>query len=410
MQEAIARVSFGEDKVREFFTDEQREYIISLYPENLRQYVANVSNPLNIDEILISLTSKWNVRIVFVEIDDEYGDKNYIPWFNCNDIAKVLDYSTKSIHHWDKWIGKEDKVKYCDIHRMYENKQAADSAACKIYSLSGDIRVDSPFLSSSALRTILSKVNKPASAIYIDLLNGLATSVQKIMMHISKIANRIQEQKYKEEICVLKASLEQRKIENKQGMYKAMEASDIWRKHEPHKGYVYIAKFNDKAKALMRKVGIAKSIEERQQNYNTSDNVCIIYSVQCNDVRMFDKLIDALYPYLRVYANREFYWECNDERLISSVSRIVEFVNNEIENVNEIIDDMRREYMEGEYDRPIEEGLIKVEPSRRSRSRSPSKKSLIDAEVKELRSRGEYRRGDRKKLEDKMKGEKDSLV
>ena len=173
-------VSFGESREVSFFTEEQRQYIISLYPESVREYVINAMNPLDIGDILIQMATKWKVRMIFKKDITRLGRETRIAYFLAHDIAEAIEYSTSDTYNWKNML----------THITgYMSHDEIDRSSELIYTLNNKRmpRKDQMFLTDKGLRHILALCNKPKAQKYNDLLYDISDhiSIIRAEMHMS---------------------------------------------------------------------------------------------------------------------------------------------------------------------------------------------------------------------------------
>ena len=86
-------------------TPDEKQNIINKFPENIRHYLYDISNPLDEIEVMISIFKKYNVRIIILDSRDEFGLCDILSYFHLSDIAKAINYDetsiTKTIKRWN---------------------------------------------------------------------------------------------------------------------------------------------------------------------------------------------------------------------------------------------------------------------------------------------------------------------
>ena len=122
------RVSFSDDN-EIIFSDEQKECIIKMFPEELHEILKSINNPLNEKEVILKIFAGKNIKIMCVPFIDRFGDPEYKHYFNCKDLAIDIKYDTTSINKWNSRF-KINIVQYSDIikscsDKMYEHENSA---------------------------------------------------------------------------------------------------------------------------------------------------------------------------------------------------------------------------------------------------------------------------------------------
>ena len=82
------------------FTDEQKEYIISKFPEELHKYLKQTNNPMDETQVIISLLKEKNIRIVLCYEKNIFGVYEWKGYYHATDIADNLKYS--DISNWSR--------------------------------------------------------------------------------------------------------------------------------------------------------------------------------------------------------------------------------------------------------------------------------------------------------------------
>ena len=160
-------------------------------------------------------------------------------------------------------------------------------------------------------------------------------------------------------------------------------------------------------KSMIIKIGRATDMKQRLQSYHTSlPNAETIYEREVSDAILIEDIIHSIYGSRKVWKRSEWFFCIDDNQIKDDVDNMISFIEDIIDKSDKCHPIIRRSYVNDEKRCPLKEDEIKKHPSERTRSKSPSKKSIIEAKVKELKDKGEYKRGDRKKVENKIiKGE-----
>lgn len=103
------------------FSIEQKNYIINQFPNEIQNLLKNVNNPLDEREILNGIFEDKNVRIVMKYEKNKYNVLKWVMYYNVNDIADVINYTTKNTHHWNKW--KIETTTYTNLINIDTKKE-----------------------------------------------------------------------------------------------------------------------------------------------------------------------------------------------------------------------------------------------------------------------------------------------
>ena len=108
-------VRFDLSQNEEIFTEEQKENIIGMFPENIRKYLYDLKNPLDQTEVILSILKDKNIKIILKKIINEFEEEEKDPLFCASDFARMIKSAEKNINRWKKWLVKEDYVVYNEI-------------------------------------------------------------------------------------------------------------------------------------------------------------------------------------------------------------------------------------------------------------------------------------------------------
>ena len=170
------------------FSDEQKAYIISKFPEKLHEYLNKVNNPLDETQVIISLLKERNIRIVLNYEENIFGIYEWRGYYHATDIENELGCSR--VDNWSRnWNIKFKKF------NEFENKNLVPQIEGPfdngpIYNF--DIKkvdINANFIDDEGLKTILIKTTKKGKEIdlfkeWIIKYSTIAKSVISIVIQI----------------------------------------------------------------------------------------------------------------------------------------------------------------------------------------------------------------------------------
>lgn len=315
------------------FNESDRNFIINQYPQNVRQYVDGVENPLDISQILRNISKIWNVRMIFIY----HGTDDIDTYYCAIDIANVLDYTINNMHHWNKWTDKNERFLIEEI----ENDPLQNGGGHKIeYSFPrSGIKNGLSFLSESGLRKILIKVNKPNAKEYSFLLDGMATAIQKIMKHMCVIRVKQLEQHVQQiENNRLTALKEKEEVEEK---LKKQREEQCFKTTQRKREMIYIVTTTEYMKRKVYKVGKTDNLHRRLKEYNgtgisISDQYFYVFKKETTCANAVEQSLKHLIPDYKEDKNKEMY-QMHGPLLIKILDKLVDLIEAGVEFTNEEI-------------------------------------------------------------------------
>lgn len=348
----------------EIFTEEEKNGIINMFPENIREYLLPLNNPLDQTQVILSLLKDKNIKLILQKTIDEFGDDENNPLFCASDFARMIKSAEKNINRWKKWLTTEDYVVYNKIKNELLSK-GGDKILCSFDPKITNIHGETIFLTMEGLKKVLSNVEVEGAHIYRTWINNLATIMKKLIKWIHKIKTKIELDKHTIEINELKNQLQIKQMETT----KRIELSiQLFPKTQRTNGNIYAISSNDKLKKCAIKFGnTSRDVKIRNSTLKTADpDLFIIHSVEVLDINMAENIIHYFLDNLRY--DREFFYVSSEDIAKKILETVAIFVNDMIIKYDNDYETIREKYIREEI---INDVNIRT---KRSRSRSPANK------------------------------------
>lgn len=365
----------------EIFTDEEKKGIINMFPENMREYLAPLNNPLDQTQVILSLIKDKNIKLIFKKIIDEFGDEENDPLFCARDVARMINYSEKHINQWKKWLNDEDYIKYSDIKnnnpqikgdeilnldtKIEDPQNGGDGFFCSFNTKTTHIHGDTIFLTIEGLKKVLSNVTVEGAIEYKTWINNLATIMKKLIKWIHKIKCRMEINKEVEKHIDENNKLKNKLKSEDEIKLRIEQSFLLFPKPERINGNIYAITSKDKLKKNAIKFGnTAADVETRKSSLKTGDpDLYIIYFEKVMDMNMAEDIIHYYLDELRY--DGEFFYVSSENVAKNILKMIANFVNEFVSTFDGDYKIMQDKYVRDdihidEYER------------KRSRSRSPS--------------------------------------
>jgi len=290
-------------------TEKEHNEILNMFPEIIRESIKNCNNPLDETQIIVSLFSNKQVRIIFRKEINEFEDEDYVSYFHAKDIAEQVNHITID---WEVKF-----IKYMDLKNSDPNFIKINFA-----KIPDDC---AEFINEQDMKNILSKINNieaQAFQTWILKQSGIMKSAIKIKHKLElKNKDKIIENKNKQ--------LDDKEKQTAEIAKRTSDAMDFFRKPVRHRGKIYIATSPDKQKIDAYKIGRTTGpIEKRLSSMQTSNpDIRILKDFNCNDVYSAEKLIHEYLFNLRLHKNKEYFFSYSIDRCIELVEKAVNFIN-----------------------------------------------------------------------------------
>ena len=370
------------------FSDEQKEYIISKFPDTIQDFLRKVKNPLDEKEVIINMFKDKNVRIIIKYEKDFMDDYDWVPYFHCQDVANVIGYRKSDINRWnERW--KFNLIPYEKLLRQI-------GGATQFMNFEEN-RTDKNalFIGLDDLKEVLIKINTDLSNEYKKWIMKQSAIMSKFLKYVIQIKNEEKMQMMENKIKEIEDS-KQKEMDDMKN--RALRASSLYPIAQNQEGYVYIAT----SKNLMRKglvrIGHTLNVTKRESTYQSSDpEFEIKYYRDVKDQIYIEKTIHYMFKNIRKYSNREYFYFDNLDKLKEEVDGIITYLENLWEKQEEIIihnqnlyidgkiEPMDNDNMENEMDDEIGNKII-----RKSRSVSPKVRQIKDKKTKQKEIIEEY--------------------
>jgi len=309
-----------EKNTTNILTEKEHNEILNMFPEIIRKSIKKCNNPLDETQILVSLFSNKNVRIILIKETNELGDEDYVSYFHARDIAEQVKYDIKHITHWMiNW--KVKFMKYNDLKNTNPNFVEIN------FSKIPDDYTN--FINEQDLKKILSKINNTEAQIFQTWISNQLTIMKSAIKKIIIIKHELELKKHRLELANKDKIIENKEKQNTEMAKRLIEAADFYRKPVRHRGKIYIATSPDKQKIDAYKIGrTTGSTEKRLSSMQTSNpDIKILKDFDCNDVYAAEKIIHDYLFNLRLYQNKEYFFSYSSDRCIELVKRAVDYVN-----------------------------------------------------------------------------------
>ena len=379
-------VRFDLSQNEEILTEEQREYIIGKFPKKIQDFLRKVKNPLDEKEVIINMFKDKNVRIVIKYEKDFMDDFDWIPYFHCPDLAKVIKYQEKNIYQWNsRWkynlISFENLIKN---ENNGKNELLPQIAGATQFMNFDENRTDKNalFIGLDDLKDVLLKINTNLSKEYKKWVMKQSSIMSKFLKYAIKIKNEYENEQLKMQIEKKDKIIEQIE-DNKQKEIEEMKqrvekAIDIYPIYPKQKGYIYIACSEFlKSKGLVR-IGRTLNVEKRENQYKCSDPTYYIeYYRDVEDKVLTEKALHYILDNIRKYSNREFFYCSSLEKMKEILEKNIDMIEEATSEQEKIIKEIRNKYIKEEITELVEEKGEENIKINRGRSRTPIGRETI---------------------------------
>ena len=350
----------------EIFTDEEKNGIINMFPENMREYLIPLNNPLDQTQVILSIIKDKNIKLIFKKIIDEFGDEENDPLFCASDFAKMIKYAEKNINRWKNLLEKDEYVIYSEIKNELLTK-GGDGIFCSFDVKTTHIHGDTIFLTIEGLKKVLSNVTVDGAIEYKTWVNNLATIMKKLIKWIHKIKCRMEINKEVEKHIDENNKLKNKLKSEDEIKLRIEQSFLLFPKPERINGNIYAITSKDKLKKNAVKFGnTAANVDTRKSRLKTGDpDLYVIHSEKVMDMNMAEDIIHYYLDELRY--DGEFFYVSSEDVAINILKMIAKFVNEFVSTFDGDYKIMQDNYVKDdihidEYER------------KRTRSRSPSSK------------------------------------
>ncbi len=382
----MATVNEARNETQILFTDEQREYIISQFPESVRVHLYNVKNPLNETEVLIELFRSEGIRICCVETVDEFGVIELTPYYHTKDIAAKIGYSAQNVNQ----LNARNGISLVKLNELL----LLINQGVKIIKINWKhTNSNAWFINEDSLKIILIDVKRDESKIEQDDMPYVfkqwilqqSKVFKKLIQHVLRIKLQLDSAQIKAELEDMRMQNQLRLQEQEQLhidntnriMQRLDEASKLYLDRTAIRGFIYIATSPDKQAKAMYKIGKTSTIPEiREIQHRCHDaHAHIEYSIEVDDIDLTEHIIHAVFSNVRTYSNLEFFHFTSLNRCIELVEKWVYSIQKLTKISRDDSSELRLMYANGIIQRGIEDELIRIPiEKRRSRSKSPQQK------------------------------------
>ena len=260
-------VTFSENN-EIIFSDEQKEYIINMFPENIRKYLYDLKNPLDQTEVILSLLKDKNIKLIIKDVINEFEEKEKYPLFCARDFAKMINYSESNSSKWKKWLTKDDYVIYNEI-KNDRVQNVRDGFYCSFDPKITNVHSETIFLTIEGLKKVLLNVDVEGAKEYKLWVNNMATIMKKLIKYIHHIKNKqemeqknYEIEKYKQQVKQIEEAKQKEKDKyEKYILDRTNDACKIFKHPIRHKGNIYAA--SSKARLEKFKIKIGETIKNK---------------------------------------------------------------------------------------------------------------------------------------------------
>jgi prophage antirepressor-like protein len=310
--------SFSKNNIMCDLSCKEKNYIISKFPNNIQTYLINLNNPLDELEILISLFSEKKVRIILIDIVDEYGYNDKIPYFHLSDIAKALKYTESNITRLlTRW--NIDSLNFKD----FENKNLKSNILN--YTT---INTNAKFITHENLKNILIKINVPDAEKYKKWLLNSSTIFRSILKGILLIRHQLEQEKLQENTNLLKQEYEKLSLEN----ILLKDKTPLPKIKYPQGEYIYIWGIKNDCEF---KVGMTTEASKRRSQL-AQGNIKgeFLYLCPTHNSAILEKYIHSVLNKYRMPGSE--YFKISFEAckiIVNNITTITKYIHDNIDNV-----------------------------------------------------------------------------
>ena len=359
------------------FSIEQKNYIINQFPNEIQNLLKNVNNPLDEREILNGIFEDKNVRMVMKYEKNKYNVLKWVMYYNVNDIADVINYTTKNTHHWNKW--KIETTTYTNLINIDTKKEVLQNGGPS--NIDEYIRIINPlnkktdhnakYMHQKYLSTVLINTTSKESEIYkywILEMPEIIDCALRILNEIKKDweIKQIKEQKDEEIKLLVKYQLNQdekikeyNKIvdENKKLKEKLKEKVKNFDLHVPKKkipimDYIYI--WGNSIDDKKFKMGFTKKANDRNSELSRGNiDGKFLHLSPCFECEKYEKIIHSIFSKYRI-RDTEYFEISFDicKNAIDSISMISNAIYENMEHIalfnlsskiEKLVDEMKKD-------------------------------------------------------------------
>ena len=147
------------------------EYVRSLFPKEIQQYIKNVVNPLDKTKILVNIFNEKNVRIIVLYEKDKFGDYEFTSYYHTDDLADNCKYSKNNIHHWkDRWDVKfytyKELMEKAENLPLQNGDPILESNKMFYANIIGRVDKNARFICEQDLKMILMNINTEEAKVF----------------------------------------------------------------------------------------------------------------------------------------------------------------------------------------------------------------------------------------------------
>lgn len=303
-------------------SQQDKEIILNKFPEDLRNKIKNVNNPLDQDEILVELFRDKNIRIVISIINDEFNNDEYISYFHVVDFCKLINYGENHIYRWKN--ANINTITYGELIKISKKYIICNNIT------NNKIAYHAKFVDSESLMKILIKINTPEANLFTDWIIQQSKIMKNLIKQIIKLKYELEKQKLQQEIQTTQQLIENNQNINSSLMRERTKmAYAIFTDPIKKSGDLYVGGTSDFTTKNIFKIGIAGcDLNKRKSSMRTGNPTYDMYfNIKCNDVYIAENIIKKKLENIQVFDGREFYYFPSLAIAKSFVSKVVNFVN-----------------------------------------------------------------------------------
>lgn len=329
--------------VNNTLSDVDRELILNQFPDEIKEQIKNVNNPLNQTEILINLFNNKNVIIVIenLSIDQSY---DYVSYYHVTDLCQLLNVNKT---HYNAW-----KTNWEINFIQYKNLSSKNNIFL-INPTNKSIHPQTLFVDEEDLKKILIKVSSPEAKTFHSWILQQAKICKTIINKLIQFKNE-QNQKKIENLQSKISDLESQ-LDHEQ-LYERMQiALSIMPKKKREFGVIYIGSTKEMIKLKIFKIGLSNNSDRRSKELTVGNPTFKLYmEFECEDIHLAEDYIHLFLSNIQTYKGKEFYYLPSLEIGGNVVQTIVNFVNEITKKYGDLDVILRKDLIQNNFGNIIE--------------------------------------------------------